>query len=576
MNLLLTDIRTLAPVLGQVDEHGAAPASAPALRVPSSLVSSDDLARERWGVVVPDTPAGEEMLQWIRPLCELRMQQCGAGATDELPVFRVAPGMSPEAARGWRVAYEQRPRAHRPGYLLILGDLHQVSLALQQELAMLAGVGRLCFTTPEGRPDRAGYQAYCAKVRAIEDTRPDWSARARLLFYATHDGSAAARDGYHDLIRRCYVDARDDAGLAAEGLHLFGRAEDHEWYTGDASPEARGRTLLHLAEQPAPAVLMSLTHGAGVTDPARQRLRQGALVLRESAGLRRTEILDPGFFERAFLPGGFWFFKACFGAGTPAVSVYQRWLEALYRLGRHRDDPREALTYLAAGAQPFVARLPQVTLARPDGPLGVLGHVDLAWTFGYQGVDEADLDGVHADHGPYYEVLRMLVGGSTFGRAVAILADKAQRIGTHLATLYGAAEAGAARDGDHLLGLRAWLWMRYLDLSGYILLGDPACQVPTGAARAVAERAHGAGTPRAAGPALEHMEQAVLALLRQRKLPGEIAREAGVHPTTLERWQRVYREAGRAALAALARDDGEDGADGEDDADDADGADGEP
>ena len=547
IDLLLTDVSSLAPVLGELAEHSAGHAPAPERRMPSSLVSSDDLRLEKWGVVVPRTAAGEQMLQWIRPLCELRMQQCGAGASglDGL-VFRVAPGMSLQEARSWRMEYEQIARARRPGYLLILGDLHEVSHELQQELMMVASVGRLCFTTPDGQPDRAGYEAYCAKVRDAEARWQDWNARARLLFYVSHDGSAAIQDGYHDLIRRCYVDAGKDSQLAAEGLHLFGRAEDHEWYTDDASAEARGRTLLHTAEMPGPAVLMSLTHGAGVTDPARQRLRQGSLVLRESAGQRRAEILDHTFFARRFLPGGFWF-----GAGTPAVSVYEHWLEALYRLGRHGDDPRSALTYLAHGAQPFVARMPQVTLAHPDGPLGVLGHVDLAWTFGFQGVDEADLDSIHGDHGPYYEVLRMLVCGSRFGRAVATLSDKAQRLGTHLATVYRAAEAEGG-SSEKLLGLRAWLWMRYLDLSGYILLGDPACQVPTSAARAVVEqeqrRAAGTAQP-GVGPSVERMEEAVLACLRQRKPLGEIAKKSGIHPTTLERWVRIYKEAGRRALA---------------------------
>ncbi len=560
-NLLLTDIASLASVLGQLAEHSAGHAPAPEQRVPSNLVWSDDLGLEKWGVVVPQSAAGEQMLQWIRPLRERRMQQCGVDAAglDEL-VFRVAPGMSLPEARRWRMEYEQTARARRPGYLLILGDLHEVSHELQQEMMMVAGVGRLCFTTPDGQPDRAGYEAYCAKVCDAEARRQDWNARARLLFYASHDGSTAIQDGYHDLIRRCYVDAGKDPQLAAEGLHLFGRAEDHEWYADDAGAEARGRTLLHTAEMPEPAVLMSLTHGAGVTDPARQRLRQGALVLRESAGQRRAEILDHTFFARRFLPGGFWFYKACFGAGTPAASVYEHWLEALYRLGRHGEDPRAALTYLAQGSQPFVARVPQVTLAHPEGPLGVLGHVDLAWTFGFQGVDEADLDSVHGDHGPYYEVLRMLVHGSRFGRAVATLSDKAQRLGTHLATVYRAAEAEGG-SSEKLLALRAWLWMRYLDLSGYILLGDPACQVPTSAARAVVEqdqrRAAGTAQP-SAGPSVDRMEEAVLACLRQRKPLSEIAREAGIHATTLERWVRTYKEAGRRALA---RGDGDDGGD---------------
>jgi hypothetical protein len=555
IRLLLTDLRSLAPVLGAVPARSASHAPRPTQRLPRHLAipgHSSDLTAEKWGVIAPDTAAGEQMLAWIRPLCELRKRQCGLAPGDELRTWRVPPAMTAQQARDWRARYEGIPPGERPGYLLLLGDLHEVSHELQQELMVSAAVGRLCFTDAEGQPDRAGYQAYCDKVCALEARRAEWSAGARLLLYAAHDGSVASQEGYYDLIRECYRDARAEADeqLARMDLQLFGRPDDHEWHTGDADPAARARTLLHHAQLSEPAALMSLTHGLAVSDPAERRARQGAPVVSETGGRQRREVLDERAFARGFLPGGFWLLQACFGAGTPAASVYEHWLAALSARGGFAGDPHDALAYLASPpTQPFIARVPQVALAHADGPLGVLGHVDLAWTYGYQSMDEDDPGTVRGEHGPYYDVLRMVLLGHRFGPAVASLSDKAQRIGVHLASLYGHSEMRGAGT-EQQLAQRAWLWMRYHDLAGYILLGDPACQVPTSAARALGESARVAPAP-VAGQSAERMAEAVLAYLRQRRPPDEIAKEAGVHPTTLERWVRAYQEAGRRALAEL-------------------------
>jgi hypothetical protein len=552
--LLLADDDTRAPVLGTLAEASLARAPQPERREPSHLSlpgHSDDLQAEQWGVIVPDTVDGTTLLDWIRPLLALRSQQCGLHSDDKLCVFKVAPGMTRPQARSWRAEHERRHPAERPGYLLIAGDLDDVSLELQQELAVCASVGRLCFKTLDGdRHDRAGYEAYCEKLVGIETERARWDDDPRMLFYASHDGSDATATGYHELIQRAYADARADRDLRLAGAQLFGSAEDHAWYAPGREPEVQASTLLHAAAAPHPAVLLSLTHGAGVTDRGRQRLRQGALVLQEMAGEQRTEVIDHEFFRQTFLPRGFWFLKACFGAGTPATSVYTHWLAALAETGDDRGDPRAALRYLAADA-PFVARVPQVALARRDGPLGILAHVDLAWTFGLEALDEATPAMIRGEHGPYYDVLRMVAAGHRFGPAVAGLTDKAQALGSYLALLYGDAEITGTTDNRERLRRRAWTWMRYLDLAGYILLGDPAAQIPIRAARDLPGPVPPNVVQDPAPPSLEDRERAVLAYLQQRKPPDQIATEAGVHVTTLERWVRTYKDAGRRALAEL-------------------------
>jgi hypothetical protein len=130
-----------------------------------------------------------------------------------------------------------------------------------------------------------------------------------------------------------------------------------------------------------------------------------------------------------------------------------------------------------------------------------------------------------------------------------------------------AAEAGGAA----LPALaRAWLWMQYHDLAGYILLGDPAAQVPTAqsrvvlaslaaSARSTAGARDGDGAARAGdgdidsgggAAGIQAMEAAVL-----RRAAGEdavaIARDLHVAAADVDAWHDTYTRAGRAALAAL-------------------------
>lgn len=572
-SLLLTALDFSGPsrVAGSLPAPATSSAPMPEQRVRTHLSVpgfSNDLTLEKWGVIVP-VEGGEVRRTWIRPLLELRAKQCGFASPDQVRVMSVTAGMTRAEARRWRVdVYERMSSAVRPGYVLLLGDLWEISHELQLELMVSASVGRLCFTDESGRPDAAGYQKYCAKVCQSEARRDSWNERAQLLFYCSRDGSAAVEDGYRDLIRRCHSDALVDTGeggqLEATVVAPIGAPGQPRW--DSALPAEREQTLLFHAEQPRPSVLFSLTHGSGSENKVDQPLHQGLPVLAPGSATASPEVVEAQAMNRAFLPRGFWFFKACFSAGTAATSVYAPWLTKLQQLGATKEDPREALRYLAVNKlRPFVARLPQVALAHPDGPLGVLGHVDLAWTYGNLVRDEDDPTATHVDRNTFYDVLRMVAGGNRLGPAIASLSEQVQKLGTELAALYGERElagaAGPARpaDVDRHAVLRAWIWMRYLDLAGYLLLGDPAAQVPTSAARAIAtapSAAKAVSAPVAAAApaspaAVEKMERAVLACLKGSS-PTEIAKKEGVHPTTLARWVSEYKAAGRAALAASA------------------------
>ncbi len=423
----------------------------------------NDLREQRWGVVAPEGPEGERLLELISDLRGLRSEQQG----EEAVVYRVKARMSTVEAEAF-VDGEYWDKVERrterlPRYLLVLGDAGGVSWQLQQTLARHGVLpGRLAAPTDEG------YRAYAAKVRRWDGAA---SGERDALFYAVNDPSPAvvgARAGILVPTRESVKDSSERGRygapirLTSVGIERSGRPEEDLEATLGLAREARG------------GILVSVSHGLGVReedaarDPALRQSRQGALVV-----ARGHELLAERVASGSFLPGGAWLFFACFGAGTPADSAYAGWLR---RIGRD-DRAAAALSCLSGpGHEPFVAALPRAALANPDGPLAVVGHVDLAWSWSYLPRREPSNDG----YAPRPERLAALVHawlrGDRFGPAHHALSSHAVEIGSSLLSRY--AEPGEGGQGEDWQSRMSYSWLEYQDLNNYVLLGDPAAALP--------------------------------------------------------------------------------------------------
>jgi len=429
---------------------------------------------QRWALIVPEGEAGARLEALAKPLVDKRRDDQGGR---DVRVYRVPPRMDADAALRWhRDVYldEVLPEGELPFYQLILGDLDQVPLALQQAQMLDGVVGRLAFA------DDAGYEAYVAKLLRWERT-PSPISRARSVFYTAHDGSAATTLGHQALVGPALAIARKDAGTgnfaAAEVVELGqpGRTAPDELTAGVSSPE--------------PAVLLSVSHGAGAPrggwpSPDAQRQLQGAMSFGKAGKLTAEDVAG-----RPFLPGGLWLMFACFGAGTPGESAYRPWLESLKQLGEFSGAIEPVLRSLPAAGEPgFIAALPRALLANPDGPIGFIGHIDLAWSYSFQELD--------APRGPrnrprrFTQVLHYALRRDRIGVAFRELVIAAQAADIELATQYGnAASKGAALDAAQQTRI-GHLWMLRHDLMGHVLLGDPAARLPiTPAAPAAPQRA---------------------------------------------------------------------------------------
>ncbi|NOK03987.1 MULTISPECIES: hypothetical protein [Myxococcus] len=426
----------------------------------SSFASPNDLAVQRWGVVAPKGPVGDRLLKLIEPLQELRQREQGG---HPVQIYRPAGGMAIDEAHAWKdrtFGPEKVNEEDRPSYLLILGDLDETSLELQQALATDSLVGRLTFPTDEG------YRAYVDKVLRWTN-RPSTAQRANLLFYTARDGSSATNQG-HDLLMQPCIDCLNQRHreCAIQTQPPLSMEE-----TGTRKDSAVAR-FLGFASQAGPSVLLSLSHGLGPPPRGRwesqekQRARQGSLLLTREQLLTADDVAS-----RPFLPGGIWFGLACFSAGTPARSAYAPWLRDLPSLQAARASPLTALP--APGERPFVAALPQAALANPDGPLAVVGHMDLAWTLGFN--DQGRLR-----YARFNQVIEQLGHQVRAGAAMRPLLDAANELGRWLSA--NAHQARVTQDEKRRPRESpadwAFRWLKYHDLASYVLLGDPAVRLP--------------------------------------------------------------------------------------------------
>jgi hypothetical protein len=422
-------------------------AAPPAIRAHTAVDPGGDpgsLRDQGWGVIAPRGDDGDRLLAQLAPLIAHRAREQEA----DVAIYRVAPAMTATEASTWidRQLIGNAMQAAIPAYLLIAGRADQVSFELQQALAGQFHVGRLGFDAA------AAYDAYVAKLLRHEAAPAAQPVRA--VYVTARDGSPAVELAHRLLMQPCVADAE-----AQRAAHRFAAREIAAISDGDP--------VQLLAAAAAPSVVFSCSHGAGAPaagwgSAERRRGLQGALSLADH------QLFDADRVARApFAPGGAWMMFACFAAGTPARSVYQPWLARLRERGEFADDLAAVTASLPGdGEPPFVAALPQAALANPDGPLAVIGHVDLAWSYGFVDPDKLSRG---ERHRRFHELMTQLVRGTRVGLALSASLGRARQQVEH-----ELAVAAANPDGP---AASAHRWMVRQDLDGYIALGDPAARV---------------------------------------------------------------------------------------------------
>jgi hypothetical protein len=548
--------QTLARGLGEGALVEAAPevakgSGARPLTSPDPGGDPSSLRDQGWGVIAPRGEEGDRLLALIRPLLEQR----AADQDGEVAEYRVPPDLTAVQAAQWidRKLIGNELQAAIPGYLLVLGGPEQVSFELQQALAFEFNVGRLGFSADPDKRHEARYEAYVEKLLRAERA-PEGAARA--TYFTVRDGTAATELGHRMLMQPCIADAEAQRAAGRFPVSELAAIEEHD-------PVRAADRWLAAAAGVGPGVLFSCSHGVGAPrdgwkKPELRRELQGAPCLGGGQHLE-AEVLA----RSPFVPNGVWLMFACFGAGTPRISAYHHWLRRLQAHGEHADDLAPVKASLPGdGEPPFLAKAAQAALANPAGPLAIISHLDLAWSYGF-----CDLEKMSQGerHRRFYEVVAQLVKGTRVGLAMDSLRSERSKVRAEIMAAVDAEARGEAME-DHQarLGHR---WMMLQDLDGYVALGDPAARLQVARAQA-RKRGAAAAAPApersgavelvsapasASAPGIDPgaIQRAVHELIAGRATAEQLATTHGVAPAIVEEWRRVYTEAGLRAVAAL-------------------------
>ncbi len=502
----------------------------------------NDLALQRWGVIVPEGKTGDRLLEAIAPLIRLREAEQGAPSM----IYRVPADMDARAAVAWKDEVywsEDVDESERPLYLLLLGDADEVSLELQHSLANCALVGRAHFAHTNRRENLDAYAAYADKVVRYAETGSS-AIVPDMLFHVARDGTSATQAAEARLLEPCLEAAtknRESGKLSVNELLAMEAAGVDDFIAAAAKDN--------------PSVLLSISHGLGAprygwSSDAEQLRRQGALVV------GHNDILDAErLASQPFLPGGLWFLLACFGAGTPSSSAYHAWLLTLAKEGAYTGKAKSVLASLPQNdGRPFFAALPQAALANPAGPLAIIGHMDLAWTYGFSNATNLN----ESRKSRFFSALEVMARGSRAGVGLGALMRFYRETNDALMAGYQLeADAKARGQTDSIDPKdRGHLWMLRNDLRGYMLLGDPATRLPLAKNVVSTARKKISTVPEAAnsgeliesGISVTVKETAVLNLMQGEEPPVVIARRAGATLPQLFAWFDAYRSGGRAQL----------------------------
>lgn len=419
---------------------------------PPLSVSPGNLAKARWGLILPSEPLTADEQQHVQALQPLIGWRCQQMKAKDAPIFHYKVG--------WRYFDFLRDDTYGQGvvdvgtmdtsiipyYLCIVGSPDRIPWEFQQYLDGEYAVGRLWFD------DAADCAAYVQHVLNYEQVAASLAIDRDALFVATeHPGDMATTSSVKNLIsplRQWVVDnstlsATPLIGTDATKVNLLRRL--------------KGQTLDGQASQHPPAVLLASTHGVehsyGDVPYAEQAATEGALLMQEwpadwNALLPDTYVQASDIDANVQLDGLFAFLFGCFSGGSPQM---EDWI-----------PPGAAQSAQKRADRPFAARLPQKLLSH--GALGCVGHVSRVWNYSFLG---AALQKQQLSN--FYDVLYSVLRGDPIGHAVDSMNLRWVKMSQQLDEIL--------KDPKHTAPGVVGTWMVRNDFRGYVVCGDPAARL---------------------------------------------------------------------------------------------------
>jgi hypothetical protein len=347
-----------------------------------------------------------------------------------------------------------------PFYLMLVGrpgpltesDETFIPLSFQYELDIFWAVGRICFTDALGQHRLTDYTTFAERLVQLEQ-RKDAADRLRktiTIFATQHEDDKSTIRSSTELAVPLNSWSNDPANIPVRNGFA------NELYLGEKATRSTFERILKGDAGKPPALLFTASHGLGLPlSDERLSLHQGALVMGDWSGYGNVE--REHWFAGEDLPadaqveGSAAFLFACYGAGCPDRD------EFIF----DEEQGRPQIAHF-----PLIAQLPQQLLIR--GAIGVIGHLERAWTFSFSN------DQANAQSQPFEDVLGRLMQGRPLGDAL-----------DQFNAIQGARAHALIEELDNIKFHKqvedfelVKLWMARNDARNYALLGDPAARLP--------------------------------------------------------------------------------------------------
>lgn len=386
-------------------------------------VDANDISSAGWAVVLPQD-VDPRIVAGLQPLLDHR--QAEAGALYSRLEYRNGETKS-QFLKRYEVGPGRADPCKLPFYLLLVGGPDQIPFSFQYQLDVQYAVGRICFEHIED------YGLYAASVVTTEMASATRQKKVALFGVENHN-DPLTRLSTNYLINPL-----------AQALEPERDCWQIETFQGQDAEKAR---LAHLLDDGhGPSLLFTASHGVLIPKPHERRLaEQGSLICADWQGPGTPLDRDHYFAasditQEANLSGLIVFLFACFSAGTPCPRI----------IPKKRPSSTE-----------FIARLPMAMLARKNGALAVIAHVDEVFEHSF--LWDQDIHQVST----FVSIFKSMMAGESVGLATRHIKERFADIATDMAELFF--EDGGQHDTANNLDLR----IGYFDSRNYIILGDPA------------------------------------------------------------------------------------------------------
>ena len=409
-----------------------------------STTDLGDVRKAGWAYLINSSdPNRDEIIRIIQPLAIRR----GMKSPEKPLIFAE---QSPDKWCDW-VLNNLTPFGfdEPPYYLLIVGSPQQVPFRFQSFLSSTFAVGRLDFNALD---DLA---AYIEKILVLEDSAQPLVNR-QAVFLAPDGGKGDAT-----FFSRRYM-AEPLAHLVENALgvpvaRLF----------GENATRSRVQDTLHTSS---PALVYAASHGLGALKQPLEFQKQfnGAIICQqeESGQALQDRLFSAGdiIIEKPFLDGCVFFQFACFGYGTPSLSDFSHWRDGVIPSRNASTD--------------FVAAFPKRMLAHLHGPIAFIGHVDMAWLYGFAEPGEVDLfEWWNPRLKPFAQALEGLLSTQPVGLALHEMNKRYNNLNAYLTNLFDSIHLLESRNDEELMKKIAYSYVVRNDAQNFMIFGDPAARL---------------------------------------------------------------------------------------------------